>query len=88
MYPHRAVLLFEEKEESEELAAGVGGDVRSLARCGFSLADSGLYQDVVDEGCEIEHGARVRVRARVSVRTAVTQVSLGSAEGGGQSLFT
>jgi hypothetical protein len=40
------------REESEELAAGaggVGGDVRSLAGRGLSLADSGLYQDVVDQ---------------------------------------
>jgi hypothetical protein len=53
------------------------GDVRSLARRGFSLSDSGLYQDVVDKGCEIAHGARVRARAKVRVRTAVMQVSLG-----------
>jgi hypothetical protein len=53
------------------------GDVRSLARRGFSLADSGLYQDVVDEGCEVGHGARGWARAKVSVRTAVMQVSLG-----------
>jgi hypothetical protein len=55
------------------------GDVRSLARRGFSLADSGLYQDVVDKGCEVAHGARVRARAKVRVRTAVMQVSLGGA---------
>jgi hypothetical protein len=24
----------------------------------FLLADSGLYQDVVDEGCEVEHGGK------------------------------
>jgi hypothetical protein len=63
------------------------GDVRSLARRGFSLADSGLYQDVVAKGCEVAHGARVRARAKdgarvrarakVRVRTAVMQVSLG-----------
>jgi hypothetical protein len=53
------------------------GDVRSLARRGFSLADSGLYQDVVDKGCEVAHGARVRARAKVRVRTAVMQVSSG-----------
>jgi hypothetical protein len=55
------------------------GDVRSLTRRGFSLADSGLYQDVVDKGCEVAHGARVRARAnsKFRVRTAVMQVSLG-----------
>jgi hypothetical protein len=31
---------------------------RSLAGRGFSLADSGLYQDVVEEGCEAEHGGK------------------------------
>jgi hypothetical protein len=59
----------EAKEESEELAAGpggVGGDVRSLAGSGFSLADSGLYQDVVDEGCEVEHGGKECGRGRGS----------------------
>jgi hypothetical protein len=37
---------------------------RSLAGRGFSLADSGLYQDVVDEGCEVEHGGKECGRGR------------------------
>jgi hypothetical protein len=31
---------------------------RSLAGRGFSLADSGLYEDVVKEGCEFEYGGK------------------------------
>jgi hypothetical protein len=78
-------------------AGGVGGDVRSLAGRGFSLADSGLYQGVVDEGCqdvvdercEVEHWDK---RADKRADKGEGQVALGSAEGkrggGVQSLFT
>jgi hypothetical protein len=55
----------------------------------FLLADSGLYQGVVDEGCEVEYGGKRADKGEGQRADGGDAGSVGQRRGGGvQSLFT